>query len=173
MWCCLITRLVNVRSDEARTEAARKAVDAELEGHRKRGTWDLSKVRELRDWMSDPAYSDVVVGRVFTILGCKNSEMPEDQWKYRARAVFQGNNIWTRTGRSAYEIYEDVSNSPASLTAARCAFAASIMKGMVCTYRDAFQAYLQATMTAGTDPGVINLVELPREWWPNEWLVLR
>eukprot|EP00959_Pyramimonas_sp_CCMP1952_P105714 2210612-Pyramimonas_sp.AAC.1 len=62
--------------------------------------------------------------------------MSEDQWKYRARAVFQGNNIWTRTGRSAYEIFEDVSNSPASLIAARCAFAVSLMKQMTCTYRD-------------------------------------
>eukprot|EP00959_Pyramimonas_sp_CCMP1952_P342674 7179188-Pyramimonas_sp.AAC.1 len=24
-------------------------------------------------------------------------------------------------------------------------------------------------MDTGTDPGVINLVELPREWWPKEW----
>ena len=46
-----------------------------------------------------------IVGRVFIILGCKNSEMPEEEWRYRARAVFQGNNIQTRTGRSVYEIF--------------------------------------------------------------------
>ena len=129
LWCCLITRLVNMRSQEAKTDKAQAAVEAELEGHRRRGTWDITQVRSLRDWMDDPRYADVVVGRVFIILGCKNSEMDEQEWRYRARAVFQGNNIWTRTGRSAYEIFDDVSNSPASLMAARCAFAVAAGRG--------------------------------------------
>ncbi|CAK0824602.1 unnamed protein product, partial [Prorocentrum cordatum] len=166
-WCFLIARLVNMRSQEAKTDKAKAAIEAELEGHRNRGTWDMSKVRSLSDWMADGSYSDVVVGRVFVILGCMNSEMAEDQWRHRARAVFQGNNIWTRTGRSAYEIFEDVSNSPASLIAARCAFAVAMLTNMSCTYRDAYQAYLQAAME--TDPAIMNLVELPKDWWPDSW----
>ena len=84
-------------------------------------------MRELRDWMKDPNYDEVCVGRVFVILGCKNSEMPEEEWRYRARAVFQGNNIQTRTGRSVYEIFDDVSNTPASLVGARGAFAVALL----------------------------------------------
>eukprot|EP00974_Lingulodinium_polyedra_P110550 10690114-Lingulodinium_polyedra.AAC.1 len=86
LWCCLITRLVGLRSEEAQSDRARAAVAAELEGHRRRGTWDVTQVRSLRDWMEDPRYADVVVGRVFVILGCKNSEMDESEWRYRARA---------------------------------------------------------------------------------------
>lgn len=117
--------------------------------------------------MNDPAYQEVLVGRVFVILGCKNSEMSEDQWRYRPRAVFQANNIQARSGRSVYEIFEDVSNTPASLAAARLAFGVALLKGMIATYRDAFQAYLQAILDV--DPDIINLVEIPREWWLAEW----
>ena len=41
----------------------------------KSGTWDLSRVRELSEWMRDDAYSEVLVGRVFVILGVKFAEM--------------------------------------------------------------------------------------------------
>ena len=50
--------------------------------------------------MPDAAFTDVVVGRVFIILGVKNSEMEESEWRIRARAVFQGSDTWARTGRS-------------------------------------------------------------------------
>ncbi len=72
--------------------------------------------------------------------------------------MFQWNNVWTRSGRTVYEIFEDVPNSPASLLAARCAFATALLRGMTATYRDAYQAYLQAKLDV--DPGILNLVEL-------------
>eukprot|EP00959_Pyramimonas_sp_CCMP1952_P261965 5477959-Pyramimonas_sp.AAC.1 len=96
--------------------------------------------------MADDSCTDAVVGRVFVILGCRSRQMDEDQWRYRVRAVFQGNNKWTRTGRNACAIFEDVSDSPASLMAARCALAVAFLTSMSCTYRDAHQAYLQAAM---------------------------
>ena len=43
----------------------------EVASHAERGTWDLSPVRELSEWMRDDAYSEVLVGRVFMILGVK------------------------------------------------------------------------------------------------------
>ncbi|CAK0884153.1 unnamed protein product [Prorocentrum cordatum] len=116
LWCCLITRLVNMKSQEAKTDKAKAAIEAELEGHRNRGTWDMSRVRSLKDWMAGDSYKDVVVSRVFVILGCKSSEMDE---------------------------------------------------GQCCTYRDAYQAYLQAAME--TDPAIVDLVELPKDWWPSSW----
>ena len=117
--------------------------------------------------MNDTFLAEVLVGRVFVILGCKNSEMPESEWRYRARAVFQGNNIQTGSGKSVYEIFEDVSNTPASLLAARSAFAVALMRGFSAMYRDAYQAFLQALFESR--PGVVNLVEIPRDWWPQEW----
>ena len=51
------------------------AVAKEVASHAERGTWDLSRVRELSEWMRDDAYSEVLVGRVFMILGVKFAEM--------------------------------------------------------------------------------------------------
>ena len=61
MWCCLITRTVPTKSAEARSIKAKEAIDAELKGHQTRGTWDVERVRELSDWMGDPAFTEVLV----------------------------------------------------------------------------------------------------------------
>ena len=51
------------------------AVAMEVASHAERGTWDLSLVRELSEWMRDDAYSEVLVGRMFVNLGMKLAEM--------------------------------------------------------------------------------------------------
>ena len=51
------------------------AVAKEVASHAVRGTWDLSLVRELSEWMRDDAYSEVLVGRVFMNWGMKFAEM--------------------------------------------------------------------------------------------------
>ena len=51
------------------------AVAKEVASHAERGMWDLSRVRELSEWMRDDAYSEVLVGSVFVILGVKFAEM--------------------------------------------------------------------------------------------------
>ena len=117
--------------------------------------------------MRDDAYSDVLVGRLFVTLGVKFADMAKSERKFRARAVYQGNNIWSRSSRSVYEIFDEVSNSPSSLTAARTAMAVGMMRGMRASYRDASNAFLQALIDV--EPGVINFVELPRSWWPRSW----
>ena len=43
------------------------AVAKEVASHAERGTWDLSLVRELSEWMRDDAFCEVLVGRVFVI----------------------------------------------------------------------------------------------------------
>ena len=101
------------------------------------------------------------------ILHVKFAEMAKSEWKFRARAVYQGNNIWSRSGRSVYEIFDEVSNFPSSLTAARTAMAVGMMRRMRASYRDASNAHLQALIDV--QPSVINLVELPRSWWPRSW----
>ena len=138
----------------------------EVAYHVERGTWDFLRVRELSEWMRDDAYSEVLVGRVFVTLGVKFAEMAKSERKFWARAVYQGNNIWSRSGRSVYEIFDEVSNSPFSLTAARTAMAVGMLRRMRASYRDASNAHLRALIDV--EPGVIvNLVELPRSWWPR------
>ena len=159
-WCAMVTRTVSLKSEEAQEPGAKEAVAKEVASHAERGTWDLSRVRELSEWMTDDAYSEVLVGRVFVILGVKFAEMAKSEWKFRARAVYQGNNIWSRSGRSVYEIFDEVSNSPSSLTAARTAMAIGLLRRIEASCRDATNAYLQALLDVV--PGVINLVELPR-----------
>ena len=163
----MVTRTVSLKSEEAQEPGAKEAVANEVASHAERGTWDLSRVRGMSEWMKDDAYSEVLVGRVFVILGVKFAQMAKSEWKFRARAVYQGNNIWTRSGRSVYEIFDEFSNSPSSLTAARTAMAIGLLQRMEASYRDATNAYLQALLDVV--PGVINLVELPRSWWPHSW----
>ena len=99
LWCCMITRLVGLKTAEASCDGARAAVALEKKGPDSRDTWDLSQVQELSDCMKDDRFDTVLAGRVFVIIGGKNSEQDQPHWKYRARAVFQGNTITTRSGR--------------------------------------------------------------------------
>ena len=105
-------------------------------------------------------------------LGVKFAEMAKSERKFRARAVYHGNNIWSRSGRSVYEIFDEVSNSPSSLTAARTAMAVGMLRVMRASHRDASNAYLQALIDV--EPGVINLVELPRSrsWFEEDAMTI-
>ena len=133
-----------MKSEEAKHPRAKAALLKEQHSHEKRGTWDLKSVREYEDWMRDPNIPEAVFGRLFTILGRKNAEAQVEEtdaeMQFKARTVFQGNNVRVKSGRSPYEIFEDISNAPANLTSARCAIAVAILKKMVISYRDAMDA---------------------------------
>ena len=73
----------------------------------------------------------------------------------------RGNNCRAKSGRAPYEVFEEISNAPASFTAVRCALAVGFLKGMNATYRDAYQAYLQTRCDENFGP--IMSIELPRE----------
>ena len=45
---CMITRKISLKSPEARSEKALKAIEKELQGHQKRGTWSEVEVREYK-----------------------------------------------------------------------------------------------------------------------------
>ena len=162
---------ISLKSDEGRSIEAKAAIEKEKAGLEKRKTYDLSTVRSYKDWMEDPSIKEAMVGRLFVILGRKNSELEgasrTDEAIMKARGVFQGSNVRTKTGRRATDIYEEVSNAPASLAAARCCIAVAILLRMMVTFRDVEQAYLQAHID-GPDR-VPTLVELPRDWWPDSW----
>ena len=100
LWCAMVTRTVSLKSEEDQEPGAKEAVAKEVASHAERGTWDLSRVRELSEWMRDDAYSEVLVGRVFVILGVQFAEMANSEWKFRARAVYRENNIRSRSATS-------------------------------------------------------------------------
>ena len=100
LWCAMVTRTVSLKSEEGQEPGAMEAVAKEVAFHAERGTWDLSRVRELSEWMRDDAYSQVLVGRVFVTLGVKFAEMAKSERKFRARAAHQGNNMWSRSATS-------------------------------------------------------------------------
>ena len=128
----------------------------------------MTTVREHSDLMHDPAQKEALIGRVFGILGVRNAEMVETEAPvYKYRVVFQGNNVHTKSGVSAVDLYQEVSNAPASFTAIRSAVAVAILTRKKVTVRDALQAFLQAHINT---PGrVPTWAELPQAWWPDEW----
>ena len=128
VWCAMVTRTISLKCEEAQEPEAKEAVAKEVGYHVERGTWDLARVRELSEWMRDDAYSEMLVGRLFVTLGVMFAELAKSERKFRARAVYQVNNIWPRSGRSVYEIFDEVSNSSSSLTAARTAMAVGMMR---------------------------------------------
>jgi hypothetical protein len=87
--------------------------------------------------------------------------------KYKARGVFAGNNVQTKTGTAAHELYTEVSNCPATMASARAVMAAAAVKGWDVTLRDAEAAYLQSSILGKGRPTC--WVRLPRAWWPSTW----
>ena len=167
LWCAMVTRTISLKSEEGQEPEAKVAVAKEVAYHVERGTWDFSRSASCQSGCGTTRYSEVLVGRVFVTLGVKFAEMAKSERKFRARAVYQGNNTWSRSGRSVYEIFDEVSNSPSLLTAARTAMAVGMLRRMRASYRDASNAYLQALLDV--EPGVINLFDLPRSWWRQSW----
>ena len=163
----MITRSIPMSSPEARTPQANAARDKELDGHRKRGTWDLEAVGEYYNLMNDPKGEEAMAGRGFGILGLKNAELTPAEMIWKYRAVFQGSDIRTKPESSAVELFQDISNALASSTAVRTLLAIAVLLGFEVTVRDALQAYLQARMD-GNDR-TQTWIELPKEWWPDEW----
>ena len=106
-------------------------------------------------------------GRVFSILGIKNEELGDDQKIWKARCVFQGSNVRTKTGTSAADLFVEGSNAPASFAATRAAIGVAALRGFNASLRDAETAYLQAVIDTPTRTPTF--VELPREWWPDSW----
>ena len=97
-------------------------------------------------------------GRVFFILGITNEELGVDQQVWKARCVFQGSNVRTQTGTSAFD-FEETSNAPASFAATRAAVGVAAMRGFNASLRDAETAYLQAVIDTPTRTPAF--VELP------------
>ena len=82
LWCAMVTKTISLKCEEAQEPEAQEAVAKEVACHVERGTWDLSRVRELSEWMRDDTYTEVLVGRLFVTLGVKFAELAvENSWK--------------------------------------------------------------------------------------------
>ena len=84
-----------------------------------------------------------------------------------SKGPFQGSDVRTKTGTSAADLFEEVSNVPTSFAATRAAFAVAAMKGFSATLRDAETAYLQPPINTPTRIPIF--VELPWGWLPDSW----
>ena len=108
-------------------------------------------------------------GSVFFILGFKNEELGDDQKVWKARRVFQGSNVRTKTGTSAADVFEESSNASASFAPTRAALGVAAMRGFNASLRHAETAYLHAVVDSFAR--TLTCVELPNDWWPDNWFV--
>ena len=123
----------------------------------------------LVDILRNPKIPEAMFCSVFFILCINNEELGDDQKIWKARCVFQGSNVRTKTGTSAVELLEETRNAPASFAATRAALGVAAMRGFNASLRDADKTYLQAVIDSPTRTPTF--VGLPREWWPNSWFV--
>ena len=98
---------------------------------------DTDGVYSFKNLLNHKDIQETMLGRVFSILGVKNEELGEAMKIWKARCVFQGSNVRTKTGTSAADLFEESSNAPASFAAARSALGVAALKGFNASLRDA------------------------------------
>ena len=166
LWCALVAHVVNLGSTEAKCDGAGAALDKERNGIMDLGTFDMEHPRVYGDLMRDSKIDEAMFGRVIPILGNKTEMDDDSQHDWKACAVFQGNNIRTKTGTDLAELFREVANAPASIVATRVALATVVLRKLRVSFRDAKQAFLQSTRGNGFTP---TWAELPKSWWPDAW----
>ena len=157
-----------VSRKESRTNpAARAALDKEWDRLRAAGCWDEKSVCEWSEvaGLARKSQTKAHLGRIFDICVEKGSELPEGHpgRKFKGRVVFQGNNVKDENWNVA--MFQDLSSSPATMSAAKFADAIGLLAGNAVEIADAEQAYIQAELATE----VPTWVELPPERWPASW----
>lgn len=165
LWCALVTRIVRPKSGEASCACAKAAMQKGLDSMKSKRVWDLDDVYFLPDLLRGPKISEAMLGRVCSILVVKGEELGPDERVWKARIVFQGSNIGTKSGTFAADLFEEVSDAPASFLAARTALGVAALRGFRATLRDAESAFWQALIDTGARTPTF--VELPCDWWPD------
>ena len=69
-----------------------------------KNVWNTGEVYSLFDILRNPKIPKAMFGRVFFILGIEHDELGADQQIWKARCVFQGSNVRTKTGIYAAEL---------------------------------------------------------------------
>ena len=140
----MVTRMVPMGCDEARTDDARAAVEKEMQNMLQKGVFDPSPIY---DWdavrKSEPG---AMVGKAKMILGVKNSEMPQTHWAYKGRLVFMGNNIRSAAGYRVDDTTEGLHGTPVGLALARMVLAVALLRDWAVQVGDVEGAYLCADL---------------------------
>ena len=71
LWCAMVTRTISLKCEEAQEPEAKEAVAKEVGYHVKRGTWDLSRVRELSEWIAGRRVLRSACRTLVRDLGCE------------------------------------------------------------------------------------------------------
>ena len=73
----------------------------------------------------------------------------------------------TSNGQPAWELYQEVSHTPAAMQTVRAALAVAGLKGFTPKVRDATQEFLQSRIDKPDRPATWG--RLPKAWWPASW----
>ena len=153
-----VTRLVSMGSDEARTQSATAVVEKEMANMLTKGVFDPT---EICDWSVVSAqHPEALVGNTKMILGVKNSELPPEQWAYKGRMVFMGNNIRGAAGHRVLDTTEGLYGTPVGLTTGRLVMAVALLRDWAVEVGDVEGAYMVAKI--GGPPVYVRLT--PALW---------
>jgi len=171
----LVTKVIPATDPAFRTAEALEALHKELSRLRTAGVWNEKNVQESwtvkRKALDED--TDVMIGRLFAILGRKNDELviggkPDPKVSpLKSRVVFQGSNIDTASNSSAVDLFQEISAAPVSIEQFRASTGLGAVQGWGTTVRDAEQAYIQSRIDA--DGRIKTWIRLPRQWWPSTW----
>ena len=129
--------------------------------------WINTEVREWRDVKSEAVKDgrEIHVGGLHELTVEKGSELQHDDpgRKMKGRVVFLGDRVKDAQGNHA--IFEELSSSPAAMSAGKLADAYGSMPGHIIETADGEQAYPQARMSSSTK----TWIRLPYHRWPQSW----
>ena len=106
LWSAAVTRIIPANTAEFKSEKCKAAEAKEVGRLRGIKVWLEDAVREWASVCKDDDFDDAMSGRIFVIMGEKGSEMPDPKDReIKARVVFEGSMIFTKSGRPAAELY--------------------------------------------------------------------
>ena len=153
------------RSEVLSRPDAIAAIKKEFDGIGDMGTWDLGSVEE-EETVKRRAIENgqtIHLADLLAICSEKNVELEPKFRTLKGRVCYRGDAAKTAKGNVA--LYQTMSASPASITAANAIIAYGLLKGHKISSADAIKAYLQSVLNSLAE----TWVRLPREVWPETW----
>ena len=153
------------RSEVLSRADAIAAIKKEFDGIGDMGTWDLGSVEE-EETVKRRAIEHgqtIHLADLLAICSEKNVELEPKFRTLKGRVCYRGDAAKTAKGNVA--LYQTMSASPASITAANAIIAYGLLKGHKISSADAIKAYLQSVLNSLAE----TWVRLPREVWPETW----
>ena len=153
------------RSEVLARADAIAAIKKEFDGIGDMGTWDLESVEE-EEVVKRRAIENgqtIHLADLLAICSEKNVELEPKFRTLKGRVCYRSDAAKTAKGNVA--LYQTMSASPASITAANAIIAYGLLKGHKISSADAIKAYLQSVLNSLAE----TWVRLPREVWPETW----